>query len=213
MNPHHERLEIITHPVAQQLLTQLRDASTPPPAFARTLALLSHFIAHAASASLPVRDIAVTTPLETTPGVVLAHPVAIVPILRAGLGLMEGFLTLFPQAAVGHIGVARDEQTLQPRPYLEKLPPLNQRSVFLLDPMLATGGSACYALGQLKAAGAVQIILASVIAAPEGVEKVHAEHPEVRIVTATLDRQLNERGYILPGLGDAGDRLCGTLPE
>jgi len=209
-----DRLEIITHPVAQQLLSRLRDAATPPSEFAAALALLSRFLAHAASAHLPTREISVTTPLETTTGVALAHPVALVPILRAGLGLMDGFLALFPHAAVGHIGLARDEKTLQPRTYLEKFPSLlGPRTLFVLDPMLATGGSATYALKQLKSAGAKHLILCSVLAAPEGVARVQQDHPEVLIITAALDRQLNERGYILPGLGDAGDRLCGTLDE
>ncbi len=206
-------LEIIDHPVAQQLLTRLRDASTPPPFFASTLALLSYFIAHSASRYLPTEPVSVVTPLETTTGVALSRHVVLIPILRAGLGLMEGFLTLFPQAAVGHIGLARDEKTLLPRTYLEKLPPLKNRTIFLLDPMLATGGSATQALGKLKAAGAEHIILASVIAAPEGVTRVQRDHPDVPIVTVSLDRQLNEIGYILPGLGDAGDRLCGTISE
>ncbi len=204
-------IEILDHPVAQQLLTRLRDQSTPAPEFANGLALLSHFLAYAASSHLPTKTISVTTPLETTNGVTLALPVVLIPILRAGLGLMEGFSRCFPQAAVGHIGLARDEKTLLPHSYLEKLPPLQNRTVFVLDPMLATGGSALHALKQLKAAGAQTLILVSVIAAPEGVQKVRSEHPDVPIITVALDRQLNEIGYILPGLGDAGDRLCGTL--
>ncbi len=212
MNTTHDHLEIITHPVARQLLTRLRDQATPPPEFASTLTLLSRFIAHAASTHLPLKEISITTPLEPTPGVTLAQPVALVPILRAGLGLMDGFLALFPHAAVGHIGLARDEKTLLPRTYLEKFPALlGPRIIFVLDPMLATGGSASHALKQLKLAGAKNLIFCSVLAAPEGVERLAQDHPEVPIITVALDRQLNERGYILPGLGDAGDRLCGTL--
>lgn len=213
MTTANDRFEIIPHPVAQQLLTRLRDAATPPPEFAATLSLLSRFIAHAASARLPVDTLPVATPLETTSGTRLTRGIAIIPILRAGLGLMDGFLALFPQAVIGHIGVARNEETLQPRAYLEKLPALHDRTVFVLDPMLATGGSASYALKQLKLAGAKNLILCSVIAAPEGIARLQQDHPEIPLVTVALDRQLNERGYILPGLGDAGDRLCGTLPE
>jgi uracil phosphoribosyltransferase len=204
-------LEVLDHPVAGQLLSRLRDKSTPPAEFARVLALLSHFLAYSASRRLLIRTVPVETPLETTQGIQLAQPIVLIPILRAGLGLMEGFTRFFPEATIGHIGLARDEKTLRPRPYLEKLPQLEDRTVFLLDPMLATGGSASHAIRQLKDSGAKSITLVSVIAAPEGVRKIQTAHPEVAIVTASLDRQLDERGYILPGLGDAGDRLCGTL--
>jgi uracil phosphoribosyltransferase len=160
---------------------------------------------------LPVKEVEVETPLETTRGTRLAPEVAVVPVLRAGLGMVEGFLRLLPEARVGHVGIYRDEEEHVPIDYYERLPPrLPEARVYVLDPMLATGGSAVTALNHLKRAGAKQLELVCLVAAPEGIEAVEAAHPEVRIWTAAIDRQLDENAYIRPGLGDAGDRVFGT---
>ena len=159
-----------------------------------------------------LQEIEVETPLEVTKQVVVKeNSVAIVPILRAGLGMVDGILTLFPAAKVGHIGLYRDEETLEPQEYYCKLPShIEEKVVMVVDPMLATGGSACDAIKMLKKRGCNRIKLMSIIAAPEGVEKVAEAYPDVEIYVSTLDRCLNEHGYILPGLGDAGDRIFGT---
>ena len=161
---------------------------------------------------VPTQEIEVETPLEkTTQTVVKENSIAIVPILRAGLGMVDGILTLFPAAKVGHIGLYRDEETLEPQEYYCKLPTnIEQKVVMVVDPMLATGGSACDAIKMLKKRGCDKIKLLSIIAAPEGVKKVAENYPEVEVFVAMLDRGLNEHGYIVPGLGDAGDRIFGT---
>ena len=161
---------------------------------------------------VPTQTITVETPLETVEQtVVKENSIAIVPILRAGLGMVDGILTLFPAAKVGHIGMYRNEETLEPQEYYCKLPQgIEEKVVMLVDPMLATGGSACDAIALLKKRGCKHIKFLAIIGAPEGVEKVHSEHPDVEVYVSTLDRQLNENGYILPGLGDAGDRIFGT---
>ena len=161
---------------------------------------------------VPTQEIIVETPLETVKQtVVKENSIAIVPILRAGLGMVDGILSLFPSAKVGHIGLYRDEETLEPQEYYCKLPvDIEEKVVMVVDPMLATGGSAADAIKILKKRGCKKIKLLSIIAAPEGVEKVVSAHPDVEIFIATLDRCLNEHGYILPGLGDAGDRIFGT---
>ena len=161
---------------------------------------------------VPTQTITVETPLETVEQtVVKENSIAIVPILRAGLGMVDGILTLFPAAKVGHIGMYRNEETLEPQEYYCKLPQgIDEKVVMLVDPMLATGGSACDAIALLKKRACKHIKFLAIIGAPEGVEKVHSEHPDVEVYVSTLDRQLNENGYILPGLGDAGDRIFGT---
>jgi uracil phosphoribosyltransferase len=160
---------------------------------------------------LPLKSTVVATPLAKTTGCVLSRPVVLVPILRAGLGLVGGFVEVLPDARVGHIGLYRDEQSLKPVDYYFKVPKnLREAMVFLLDPMLATGGSLAAAITYLKKRGAKTLVCVTLVAAPEGVRRVHKEHPEVPIFTCSLDKRLNSKGYILPGLGDAGDRIFGT---
>jgi uracil phosphoribosyltransferase len=201
---------VVDHPLAGHLLVQLRSRETPPPVF-RTLAKrLALALALEAIRDLPTERIDVRTPLEPTVGHILGELVA-VPILRAGLGMLEAVTELFPEVAVGYIGLERDEASLQPQSYYRKLPPVDGRHVLVLDPMLATGGSGSAACVAVKDAGSpTSIRFVCVVAAPEGVAKMQADHPDVPIFTAAVDRQLNEHGYILPGLGDFGDRLFGT---
>jgi uracil phosphoribosyltransferase len=201
---------VVDHPLAEHLLAQLREEDTPPPVF-RTLAKrLALALALEAIRDLQTTEIEVRTPLETTTGRVLGDLVA-VPILRAGLGMLEAVTELFPEVAVGYIGLERDEASLRPQSYYRKLPPVDGRDVLLLDPMLATGGSGSAGASAVKDAGRpASIRFVCVVAAPEGLKRMDAEHPDVPIFTAAVDRQLNDQGYILPGLGDFGDRLFGT---
>jgi uracil phosphoribosyltransferase len=204
---------VLDHPLSHHKLTILRDVKTPGSLFRKVIEELGLLLAVEATRILPTEPVAVETPLERTQGRRLTSldPV-LVPVLRAGLGLLPSFLEVLPTAKVGHLGLYRDHDTLVPVPYYRNFPPLlDQRYTFVLDPMLATGGSASEAVRQLKVAGARNITLASVLAAPEGIARLNADHPDCRIVVAAVDRQLNERAYILPGLGDAGDRLFGTL--
>jgi uracil phosphoribosyltransferase len=163
-----------------------------------------------ATRDLPTEDTTVETPLEEAPGRKLAQPMVAVPILRAGLGMLDAVVDLFPEVRVGYLGLERDEATFQPSEYYAKLPRLEDACTFVLDPMLATGGSAGAALEAVKSAGATWVRMVSVVSAPEGVESLQAQHPDVDIVTAALDRELNQNAYIVPGLGDFGDRLYGT---
>ncbi|HEU4832276.1 MAG TPA: uracil phosphoribosyltransferase [Actinomycetota bacterium] len=200
---------VVDHALAGHLLAQLRSQETAPPVF-RTLAKrLALTLALEAIRDLPTREIAVRTPLEETTGRVLDDLVA-VPILRAGLGMLEAVTELFPEVAVGYIGLERDEASLEPQSYYRKLPPVQGRHVLVLDPMLATGGSGSAATSAVKEGGPRSIRFVCVVAAPEGIKRMEADHPDVPIFTAAIDRQLNERGYIVPGLGDFGDRLFGT---
>lgn len=201
---------VVDHPLAEHLLTSLRDRTTPPAVF-RTLAKrLALALTLEAIRDLPTTEVTVDTPLERTKGRVLGDLVA-VPILRAGLGMLEAFTELFPEVAVGYIGLERDEASLQPQSYYRKLPPVDARHVVVLDPMLATGGSGSAACTAIKEAGVpVTIRFVCVVSAPEGIARLQADHPDVPIFTGALDRELNEHGYILPGLGDFGDRLFGT---
>ena len=200
---------VVDHALAGHLLAQLRSEDTAPPVF-RTLAKrLALTLALEAIRDLPATEIAVRTPLEETTGRVLDDLVA-VPILRAGLGMLEAVTELFPEVAVGYIGLERDEASLEPQSYYRKLPPVQGRHVLVLDPMLATGGSGSAATSAVKEGGPASIRFVCVVAAPEGIRKMEADHPDVPIFTAAIDRQLNERGYIVPGLGDFGDRLFGT---
>ena len=201
---------MVDHPLAQDLLTRLRDASTSPPAFRSLARRLTTAVALEALRGLPLVDREVETPLERTTGQLIAEEVVAVPILRAGLGMLEAVTDLLPGVSVGSIGLERDEVTLLPNSYYEKLPDLAGRYVLLLDPMLATGGSAARACDTLKGKGPAEIRFICVVAAPQGVAKMEHQHPEVAMFTAAVDRTLNERGYILPGLGDFGDRLFGT---
>ena len=200
---------VVDHALAGHLLAQLRSQETAPPVF-RTLAKrLALTLALEAIRDLPTTEITVRTPLEETTGQVLDDLVA-VPILRAGLGMLEAVTELFPEVAVGYIGLERDEASLEPQSYYRKLPPVDGRHVLVLDPMLATGGSGSAATSAVKEGGPASIRFVCVVAAPEGIRRMEADHPDVPIFTAAIDRQLNERGYIVPGLGDFGDRQFGT---
>jgi len=200
---------VVDHALAGHLLAQIRNEGTPPPVF-RTLAKrLALTLASEAIRDLPTAEITVRTPLEETTGRVLGDLVA-VPILRAGLGMLEAVTELFPEVAVGYIGLERDEASLEPQSYYRKLPPVRGRHVLVLDPMLATGGSGSAATAAVKEGRPASIRFVCVVAAPEGIRRMETDHPDVPIFTAAIDRQLNERGYIVPGLGDFGDRLFGT---
>jgi uracil phosphoribosyltransferase len=205
-----EGLRVVDHPVMARAVTELRAAETSRAAFRTALADASSMLAYEALRDLPVHEVEVQTPLERTTGSMPA-PVIVIAVLRAGLGMVDGFLRFVPDAAIGHLGMRRNEETLLPEDYYESLPEGIERStVFVVDPMLATGGSATAALSRMRRAGARDLRLVCLVAAPEGVRAVHAIEPGVPIVCATLDRGLDERGYIRPGLGDAGDRLFGT---
>jgi uracil phosphoribosyltransferase len=204
-------LTIIDHPLIKRDLTVLRDRETDNHLFRTTLRRTASVMAFEVTRDLKLSTSRVRTPLEMTKGYSLADDIVIVPVLRAGLGLVEGFLDFLPEARVGHVGLYRNEQTLEPVDYYSKFPSSLSRSlVLLLDPMLATGGSGSAALSFLKEKGARKIRFVTLLAAPAGVRRVAAAHPDVRIFSCVLDRRLNARGYILPGLGDAGDRIFGT---
>jgi uracil phosphoribosyltransferase len=179
--------------------------------FRRLLNEIAALMTFEVSRSLPTTQVEVHTPLEKTTGIVLSQPVTLVPILRAGIGMTEGVLALIPEARVAHIGIYRDERSLMPVSYYSKYPAdIAAGPVFLIDPMLATGGSACQAVTELKNRQCKDVKFICLVAAPEGVQRMLETHPDVTVYAAALDRQLNERGYILPGLGDAGDRIFGT---
>ncbi|MCB1278791.1 uracil phosphoribosyltransferase [Prosthecobacter sp.] len=202
---------VVQHPLAQCHLSAIRATDTPSHEFRKHLNLLARLIFSEASRELPLEEISVQTPLALTHGARLARPVIFVPILRAGLGLLDGILPLVPDATVAHIGIKRDEETALPHAYYANLPAnLAAADVFLLDPMLATGGSASEAVRQLKEAGALRITMICVVSCPEGLAALERAHPDVPIVTAAIDAGLNEKCYIVPGLGDAGDRYFGT---
>lgn len=205
-------LTVVDHPLAQHLLTQLRNVSTPPPVFRTIAKRLTIAIVLEAVRGLPTVDLDVETPLERTTGRKISPDLVAVPILRAGLGMLEAVAELFPEVSVGYIGLERDDHTLRPTSYYEKLPPVAGRHVLLLDPMLATGGSASAACTSIAEKGPAEIRFVCVVAAPQGLAKLHEDHPEVPVFSAALDRDLTENGYILPGLGDFGDRLFGTVP-
>jgi uracil phosphoribosyltransferase len=205
-------LTVVEHAVLADRLAVLRDCDTPHGAFRQALFECSAIMAVEVARDLPLKEVSIETPLEATTARRLRDEVAVVPVLRAGLGMVEGFLRLLPDARVGHIGVYRDEQEHVPVDYYERLPPgLPGARVYVLDPMLATGGSAVHALRHLKRAGAEWLALVCLVAAPVGVAAVQAEHPDVPIWTAAVDRELDENAYIRPGLGDAGDRVFGTV--
>jgi uracil phosphoribosyltransferase len=210
--PQHPTLRLVSHPLVQHKLTILRDRETPTKIFKELVDEIAMFMAYEATSDLGLEDVPVDTPLERAMGRrVAGKKLTLVPILRAGLGMVEGIYRLVPGARVGHIGLYRDHDTLQPVDYYFKVPgDAAERDFFVLDPMLATGGSAVAAVASLKRAGATRIRFMCLVAAPEGVRRLAAAHPDVLIYCAALDRGLNEAGYILPGLGDAGDRLFGT---
>ncbi len=202
----------INHPLIQHKLSYLRDKNTDTKTFRETLNEIAGLMTYEATKDLKLQEIEVETPLMKTKSYVLPEKaVAVVPILRAGLGMVDGILTFIPTAKVGHIGVYRDEETLEPVYYYCKLPSdISERKVMLVDPMLATGGSAIYAIDYLKEKGVKDIVFLCLIAAPEGIAKVIEKHPDVDIYAAKVDQGLNEKSYIYPGLGDCGDRIFGT---
>jgi uracil phosphoribosyltransferase len=204
-------LHILDHPLIQSKLTLMRDRTTNNERFRRLLDELTAFMVYEITRDYPVREVEIETPLESIRGRLLDVPVVLVPILRAGTGMLGGVLELIPTAKVGHIGLYRDPQTLEPIEYYCKLPPeLPNAQIILVDPMLATGGSAVAATDIIKREGGRKIQFLCLVAAPEGIQAFSTAHPDVPIYSAALDRQLNEKGYILPGLGDAGDRIFGT---
>lgn len=205
-------LTLVRHPLVQHKISILRDRATPTKIFKELVDEIAMLMAYEATIDLVLESVEVDTPLERTTGQrVSGKKLTLVPILRAGLGMVEGILKLVPAARVGHIGLYRDHDTLEPVDYYFKIPgDASERDFLLLDPMLATGGSAVAAINSLKRAGAQRIRFLCIVAAPIGVTRVHDAHPDVPIICAALDRELNEHGYILPGLGDAGDRLFGT---
>lgn len=205
------RITVLDHPLAGHFLTLLRNRETEPAIFRAVTHRLTTLLALEATRNLTAEPVAVETPMETTVGTHIAERIIAVPVLRAGLGMLEAFVEMLPEVSVGYVGLERDHATAVASAYYAKFPPdLGGLPVFVLDPMLATGGSAANAVDKLKAAGADRISMVCIIAAPEGVTLMNERHPDVRIITAGLDRQLNDRKYIMPGLGDFGDRLYGT---
>lgn len=208
----HPRLFVHDHPLLHHKLAQLRHPDTSPPDFRARLGEVAALMVWAATRDLPLKPQPMHTPLEPTTAQVLAHPVTVVPILRAGLAMSAGVLQVMPEARVGHLGMARDEETLQPTTYLKRLPTdLGAGPVLLVDPMLATGGSAIASAAVLRAEGASFLRFVGLVAAPEGARALLEADPDIDVHVAILDRQLDHRGFILPGLGDAGDRAFGTL--
>lgn len=202
---------VFDHPLIQHKLTYMRDRLTSHRPFRALLYQIAGLMVFEATRELPIQPVDVATPLEATRGSRLSGLITVVPILRAGLGMAEGVLEMMPEARVGHLGIYRDEKTLKPTAYLNRLPKdLNAGPVLLVDPMLATGGSAVAAIRMLREAGASDLRMICLVASPEGIERLDRETPGLRIYTAAIDRKLNEHGYIVPGLGDVGDRLYGT---
>ena len=206
------KFQVISHPLIQHKLSILRREDTSTKDFRELVNEIAMLMGYEVSRDLPLEEVEIQTPITKTVQKQLSgKKLAIVPILRAGIGMVDGFLSLVPAAKVGHIGMYRDEETLEPVEYLVKLPEdIDQRQIFVVDPMLATGGSAILAVDSLKKRVAANIKFVCLVAAPEGVKKLQDAHPDIDIYTASLDEKLNENGYIVPGLGDAGDRLFGT---
>lgn len=206
------KFTVLNHPLIQHKLTLIRNKDTGTQEFREIVNEIAELMVYEITRDLPLKDVKVTTPMgETVQKELAGKKLAVIPILRAGLGMVDGVLQLIPAAKVGHIGMYRDEKTLQPHEYFVKLPSdIDQRELFIVDPMLATGGSANMAIDALKKRGAQHIRLVVLVAAPEGVHAVHTSHPDIDIYAAALDEKINENGYIFPGLGDAGDRLFGT---
>lgn len=209
----HPQLTVLDHAVAHHALAELRAAGTDSRRFAARAHQIGVLVAAAATRNLATRSVEVSTPLETVTGATLAGPApVVVPILRAGLGMVDAVRTLLPESVVGHVGLERDHDTLEPREYYVKMPDrLDERACLVVDPMLATGGSAAATLDLLRRRGATDLRFLCLVAAPEGVARLTRDHPDVPIFAGALDRELNDLGYILPGLGDAGDRLFGTV--
>ena len=205
-------IQIVNHPLIKEKMTKLRDARTPSPIFRQLLDQVAQLLLFEVTKDLPVKEVTVTTPLKQTTGYALdLSSITVVPILRAGLGFLDAVLDLMPEANAGHIGLYRDEKTLKPIEYYCKMPPDKNALVIVIDPMLATGGSGSAAITMLKEKGYKNIRFMCLVAAPQGVKVMNEAHPDVKIFTAALDEALNEHGYILPGLGDAGDRVFGTV--
>ena len=206
------KFQVISHPLIQHKLSILRREDTSTKDFRELVNEIAMLMGYEVSRDLPLEEVEIQTPIiKTVQKQLSGKKLAIVPILRAGIGMVDGFLSLVPAAKVGHIGMYRDEETLEPVEYVVKLPEdIDQRQIFVMDPMLATGGSAILAVDSLKKRGAANIKFVCLVAAPEGVKKLQDAHPDIDIYTASLDERLNENGYIVPGLGDAGDRLFGT---
>lgn len=206
------KFEVLDHPLIQHKLTLIRDKNCSTKEFREIVNEISTLMAYEVSRDMPLEDVEIETPIgKSIQKQISGKKVAIVPILRAGLGMVDGMAELLPVARIGHIGMYRDEETLKPTEYFVKLPSdISERQVFVVDPMLATGGSAIMAVDALKKRGARDIRFCSLVAAPEGVKALEEAHPDIDIYTAALDEKLNEDGYIVPGLGDAGDRLFGT---
>ena len=206
------KFQVISHPLIQHKLSILRREDTSTKDFRELVNEIAMLMGYEVSRDLPLEEVEIQTPIiKTVQKQLSGKKLAIVPILRAGIGMVDGFLSLVPAAKVGHIGMYRDEETLEPVEYLVKLPEdIDQRQIFVMDPMLATGGSTILAVDSLKKRGAANIKFVCLVAAPEGVKKLQDAHPDIDIYTASLDERLNENGYIVPGLGDAGDRLFGT---
>jgi len=212
MNVTTENVVVVDHPLVQHKLGLLRDKTTPTQVFRQLVDELTLLLTYEATKDMATEESEIETPLErTTVQRISGKKVAVCPILRAGVGMLDGVLSLISGARVGFIGLYRNEDTLEPVEYYVKLPQdIAERDVLILDPMLATGNSTAAAVAAVKRVGAQSIRLIAIIAAPEGIERLQSEHPDVRVVVAAIDRELNERGYIVPGLGDAGDRLYGT---
>ncbi len=205
------QITVVDHPLLKQKMSILRDIKTDSSTFRRVIGEVAMLLTFEATKNVPLKELQVKTPLQETTGYEIDGTITIIPILRAGLGFLNGVLSVIPTANVGPIGMARNEETLEPEEYYCKLPPDMDAYTLVVDPMLATGGSAVAAINNLKKYGMKNIIFMCLVAAPEGVKKLNAVHPDVKIVAAALDDHLNERGYIVPGLGDAGDRTFGTL--
>ncbi len=210
-HPDHPNLVVFEHPLIQHKLSYIRESTTSYRPFRALLYQIAGLMVFEVTRSFPVSRVEIQTPLTRTEAFRLSGTITVVPVLRSGLAMAEGILEMMPEARVGHLGLVRDERTLQPVTYLKKLPRhLEEGPVVLVDPMLATGGSASSAISMLRDHGARDLRMICLVAAPEGVRRLAADHPDVRIYAAALDQRLNEHGYIVPGLGDAGDRMYGT---
>lgn len=206
-----ENLTVVDHPLLERDVTILRRDSTPHGQFRKTVSDAASILAYEAMRDLDLEEVPIETPLESTTGYEIAEKVMVVPIMRAGLGMVDGFVRYVPEARVGHLGMQRDEDTYRPVDYYSNIPEgIETAHVFVVDPMLATGGSAASAINHLKERGGSDFTFACLVAAPEGVQTIRKEHPDVTMVTAVLDRELDDNAYIRPGLGDAGDRIFGT---
>ena len=206
------KVNILDHPLIQHKLTQIRQKDTSTTQFRQMINEIGGLMVYEITRDLPLEQIEIETPVaKTKANVIAGKKMVVVPILRAGLGMVDGILQMSPSARIGHIGIFRDEETLQPVEYFAKFPEeLDQRDIFIVDPMLATGGSAIAAINSIKQRGAKNIKLVCLVGAPEGVKAINEAHPDVTVYLASLDEKLNEKGYIVPGLGDAGDRIFGT---